>query len=211
MRARLATGGTVAAARAALDHGIAGNLAGGSHHARRMHGAGFCTFNDAAVTAKLLTASGEAPHVLIFDLDVHQGDGTAEICAGDSAIFTVSMHSAKNYPVRKVASSIDVALPDHTGDDAYLAALDDLLPRSLAAFSPDLVIYNAGVDPHADDRLGRLSLTDDGLRRRERAVFSFFRERAIPVAFVIGGGYSHDVEALSRRHLMTFQEALAFA
>lgn len=211
LRARLATGGTVAAARAALETGIAGNAAGGSHHARHAHGAGFCTFNDAAVTARLLTASGEVQKVMIFDLDVHQGDGTAEICAGDPAVFTVSMHAQKNYPVRKVASCIDMALPDHTGDDAYLSALGDLLSRSIAAFAPDLVIYNAGVDPHVDDRLGRLSLTDEGLRMRDRMVLSFFRSRSIPVAFVIGGGYSVDIEALARRHLITFEEARRFA
>lgn len=211
MRARLATGGTVMAARLALSEGIACNTAGGSHHARRAQGAGFCTFNDVAVAAHLLIADGEAARVLVIDLDVHQGDGTAEICAGTAAIRTVSMHSEKNYPARKQTSSIDVALPDHVRDDAYLETLDWLLPRTIQDFAPDLVFYNAGVDPHEDDRLGRLSLTDQGLRDRDRRVFSFFRDRGIAVASVLGGGYSRDIDAVARRHLITFQAASEFA
>ncbi|MBU4531201.1 MAG: histone deacetylase [Hoeflea sp.] len=210
LRARLATAGTVMAARLALSEGIACNTAGGSHHARRAQGAGFCTFNDVAVAAHLLLADGEVGRVLVIDLDVHQGDGTAEICAGIPAIRTVSMHSEKNYPARKQASSIDVALPDGVRDEAYLETLDWLLPRTLEGFSPDLVFYNAGVDPHEHDRLGRLSLSDQGLRDRDRTVFSFFRERGIPVASVLGGGYSHDIDAVARRHLITFEAALDF-
>jgi len=210
LRARLATAGTVMAARLALSEGIGCNTAGGSHHARRAQGAGFCTFNDVAVAAHLLLADGEVGRVLVIDLDVHQGDGTAEICAGSSEIRTVSMHSEKNYPARKQKSSIDVALPDGVRDDAYLETLDWLLPRTIEGFSADLVFYNAGVDPHGNDRLGRLSLSDAGLRRRDRRVFSFFRERGIPVASVLGGGYSHDIDALARRHLITFEAALEF-
>jgi len=198
------------AARLALSEGIGCNTAGGSHHARRAQGAGFCTFNDVAVAAHLLLADGEVGRVLVIDLDVHQGDGTAEICAGSSEIRTVSMHSEKNYPARKQKSSIDVALPDGVRDDAYLETLDWLLPRTIEGFSADLVFYNAGVDPHGNDRLGRLSLSDAGLRRRDRRVFSFFRERGIPVASVLGGGYSHDIDALARRHLITFEAALEF-
>jgi acetoin utilization deacetylase AcuC-like enzyme len=209
-RAQLATAGTVMAARLALSQGIACNAAGGSHHARRAQGAGFCTFNDVAVASHLLLADGEVARVLVIDLDVHQGDGTAEICAGMDAIRTVSMHSEKNYPVRKQVSSIDVALPDGVRDAAYLETLDWLLPRSIDCFAPDLVFYNAGVDPHEDDRLGRLSLTDEGLRNRDRRVFSFFRERGIPVASVMGGGYSRDVDAVARRHLLTFEAASDF-
>ena len=207
LRARLATAGTVMAARLALDHGIACNTAGGSHHARRAQGAGFCTFNDVAVAAHLLLADGEVERVLVIDLDVHQGDGTAEICDGNPAIRTVSMHAEKNYPARKKLSVIDVALPDGTADDAYLEMLDWLLPQTIEGFNPDLVFYNAGVDPHRDDRLGRLDLSDNGLLKRDRRVFSWCRRLGIPVASVLGGGYSHDIDALSRRHLLTFQAA----
>ena len=207
MRARLATAGTVMAARLALAHGLACNTAGGSHHARRAQGAGFCTFNDVAVAAHLLLADGDVGRVLVLDLDVHQGDGTAEICAGTAAIRTVSMHAEKNYPVRKQSSSIDIALPDGVRDEAYLETLDWLLPRSIDGFPADLVFYNAGVDPHENDRLGRLSLTDHGLKARDRRVFSFFRELGIPVASVLGGGYSHDIDAVARRHLLTFEAA----
>lgn len=210
LRARLATAGTVMAARLALSEGIACNTAGGSHHARRAQGAGFCTFNDVAVASHLLLADGEVGRVLVIDLDVHQGDGTAEICAGVDAIRTVSVHSEKNYPVRKQISSIDVALPDGVRDEAYLETLDWLLPSSIDGFSPDLVFYNAGVDPHEHDRLGRLSLTDQGLKDRDRRVFSFFRQRGIPVASVLGGGYSRDVDAVARRHLLTFEAASEF-
>lgn len=211
LRARLATAGTVMAARLALAEGIACNTAGGSHHARRAQGAGFCTFNDVAVASHLLLADGEVGRVLVIDLDVHQGDGTAEICAGMDAIRTVSMHSEKNYPVRKQVSSIDVALPDGVRDAAYLETLDWLLPRSIDSFAPDLVFYNAGVDPHENDRLGRLSLSDRGLKDRDRRVFSFFRERGMPVASVLGGGYSRDIEAVAGRHLLTFEAAAEFA
>ena len=210
MRARLATAGTVMTARLALAEGIACNTAGGSHHARRAQGAGFCTFNDVAVASHLLLADGEVGRVLVIDLDVHQGDGTAEICAGIDAIRTVSMHSEKNYPVRKQSSSIDVALPDGVRDEAYLETLDWLLPRTIETFTPDLVFYNAGVDPHENDRLGRLSLSDRGLKDRDRRVFSFFRERGIAVASVLGGGYSRDVDAVARRHLLTFEAASEF-
>jgi acetoin utilization deacetylase AcuC-like enzyme len=210
LRARLATAGTVMAARIALQDGIACNAAGGSHHARRDQGAGFCTFNDVAVAANLLIADGEAGQILVVDLDVHQGDGTAEICGGNPCIRTVSMHAEKNYPARKQTSDIDVALPDGVRDDAYLETLDWLLPQTIDRFAPDLVFYNAGVDPHRDDRLGRLSLSDTGLRERDRRVFSFFRSRNIPVTSVIGGGYSHDIDSLSRRHLITFETAADF-
>lgn len=210
LRARLATAGTVMAARLALAEGLACNTAGGSHHARRAQGAGFCTFNDVAVAAHLLLADGEVGQVLVIDLDVHQGDGTAEICAGMDTIRTVSMHSEKNYPVRKQISSIDVALPDGVRDEAYLETLDWLLPRSLEGFAPDIVFYNAGVDPHENDRLGRLSLSDYGLKSRDRRVFSFFRQRGIPIASVLGGGYSRDIDAVAGRHLLTFEAAAEF-
>lgn len=210
LRARLATAGTVMAARLALSEGIACNTAGGSHHARRDQGAGFCTFNDVAVASLVLLADGEARNILVVDLDVHQGDGTAEICGANAAVRTVSVHGEKNYPVRKQTSDIDVALPDGVRDEAYLETIDWLLPQTIDSFNPDLVFFNAGVDPHEADRLGRLSLTDDGLRERDRRVFSFFRARNIPIAAVIGGGYSQDINALARRHLGTFEAAAEF-
>lgn len=210
LRARLASAGTVLAGRIALDEGIACNTAGGSHHARRAGGAGFCTFNDVAVAAHVLLAEGAVSRVLVVDLDVHQGDGTAEICAGNAAIRTVSMHAEKNYPARKQVSFLDVGLPDGVRDDAYLEMLDWLLPQAVDGFVPDLVYYNAGVDPHGEDRLGRLGLTDRGLYERDRRVFDFFRRRGIPVASVLGGGYSFDVDAVARRHLLTFRAAAEF-
>ncbi|ODT08923.1 MAG: histone deacetylase [Mesorhizobium sp. SCN 65-20] len=210
-RAQLAAGGTLLAARLALAHGIACNAAGGSHHARRGQGAGFCTFNDVAVAALGLLAEGRAENVLVVDLDVHQGDGTAQILAGNAAVFTFSMHAEKNYPVRKVASCLDIGLPDGTGDDAYLEVLADALDDLSRRRPWDIVFYNAGVDPHRDDRLGRLALSDDGLRRRERLVLEHFREAGVPVCGVIGGGYSSDVEALARRHAILFETAAAFA
>ncbi len=210
-RAQLAAGGTLLAARLALAHGIACNAAGGSHHARRGQGAGFCTFNDVAVAALALLAEGRAENVLVVDLDVHQGDGTAQILTDNPAVFTFSMHAEKNYPVRKVASCLDIGLPDGTGDYAYLEILAEAL-KGLSRRRPwDIVFYNAGVDPHRDDRLGRLALSDDGLRRRERLVLEHFRKAGVPVCGVIGGGYSSDVEALARRHAILFETAAAFA
>jgi acetoin utilization deacetylase AcuC-like enzyme len=210
-RAQLATAGTLLAARLALQHGIACNAAGGSHHARRSQGAGFCTFNDVAVATCVLLAEGRVGGVLVVDLDVHQGDGTADILAAEPRAFTFSIHAERNFPVRKIPSSLDVGLPDGVGDDAYIEHLEELLPQLLARCSPDLVFYNAGVDPHREDRLGRLALSDDGLRRRDIAVISFFRERGIPVCGVIGGGYSTDLAALAGRHANLFEVAAGFA
>lgn len=210
-RARLAAGGTMLAARMALEHGIACNAAGGSHHARFAHGAGFCTFNDVAVAALDLIAEHPLMRILVIDLDVHQGDGTAEILSGEHRVFTVSMHAQKNYPVRKVASGLDVGLPDGMEDEAYLAQLDAVLDRLQGAARWDLVFYNAGVDPHRDDRLGRLSLSDEGLRARDLMVIDRFRRLGIPVCGVIGGGYSRDIEALAARHAILFEVAESFA
>lgn len=209
-RARYATAGTVLAARLALEHGIACNTAGGSHHARRAQGAGFCTFNDVGVAAAVLLAEGTIEQILVVDLDVHQGDGTADIFCENQAVFTFSMHGARNYPTRKIPSDLDIELPDGTGDDAYLEMLAEYLPGLLAASTPQLVFYNAGVDPHRDDRLGRLNLTDEGLARRDAAVIGFFRERGIPVCGVIGGGYSFDIDAVARRHSILFRTAVEF-
>lgn len=209
-RARAAAAGTVLAARLALECGIACNTAGGSHHARRAHGAGFCTFNDVGVAATLLLSEGAVTNAMVFDLDVHQGDGTAEIFAAEERVFTVSVHAERNYPHEKVPSNMDVALPDKVRDDAYIEVVEDTLERAFTTFRPDIVFYNAGVDPHGDDRLGRLSLTDEGLERRERTVISFFRERGIPLCGVIGGGYSRDAQAVAARHAILFRVAREF-
>ena len=211
LRAQLATGGTVLAARLAMRHGIACNTAGGSHHARRAQGAGFCTFNDVAVAALVLLADGAARNILVVDLDVHQGDGTADILANDPRVFTFSMHGDRNYPARKIASDLDVALPDGTGDATYIEGLAAILPELSSQRRWDIIFYNAGVDVHAEDRLGRLSLSDDGLRARDETVISHFRRLGIPVCGVIGGGYSTDVPALAARHAMLFEVAAGYA
>ncbi|MEP6566677.1 MAG: histone deacetylase [Mesorhizobium sp.] len=211
LRAQLATGGTVLAARLALLNGIACNSAGGSHHARRAQGAGFCTFNDGAVASLVLLAEGAVQNILIVDLDVHQGDGTADILKDEPCAFTFSMHGERNYPVRKIASDLDVALPDGTGDAAYLERLSGILPDLSARARWDLVFYNAGVDVHAEDRLGRLSLSDDGLRARDDMVIQHFRALGIPLCGVIGGGYSTDVATLAARHAILFEVASGYA
>ena len=200
IRARAAVGGTLLTARLALAQGIACNTAGGSHHASADSGAGFCVFNDVAVAARRLLAEGAIGKALVVDLDVHQGDGTARIFENDPAVFTVSMHAERNFPARKAVSDLDIALPDGTGDDAYLETLAQILPALLARETPDLVFFNAGVDPHADDKLGRLSLSDAGLARREAFVLGSCLERGIPVAGVIGGGYDADIDRLADRH-----------
>ena len=209
-RARLSAAGTLLAARLALRHGLAGSGAGGSHHAQRATGAGFCVFNDVAVAAKALKASREIERALVVDLDVHQGDGTADCLGAEPDLFTFSMHAERNYPAQKIPSDLDVGLADGMGDDAYLETIAAHLPRLLDALQPDIVFYNAGVDPHRDDKLGRLSLTDDGLKRRDRYVVREAWRRDIPIVAVIGGGYSADLHALARRHAFVF-EALAEA
>ncbi|MBB3948739.1 histone deacetylase family protein [Aureimonas jatrophae] len=210
MRSRCAVGGTLLAARLALEGGLACNTAGGSHHAGPSGGAGFSVFNDVAVAAHVLLAEGDVSRVLVFDCDVHQGDGTARIFAEDPAVFTLSMHAERNYPTEKARSDLDVALPDGLEDDAYLALLPDLLDRAIREARPDIVFYNAGVDPHRDDRLGRLALSDAGLAERDRRVIGTCRERGLPIAGVIGGGYSRDIEALARRHSILHRVAAEF-
>ncbi|MFH6786243.1 MULTISPECIES: histone deacetylase family protein [Methylobacterium] len=207
-RSLASAGGTLLAARLALAGGLAGSTAGGSHHARQDGGRGFCVFNDVAVAALALKREGTIRRALVIDLDVHQGDGTADCLKDEPDLFTFSMHAEKNYPTDKVPGDLDVGLPDGLGDDAYLAALRQHVPRLLDGQRPDLVFYNAGVDPHRDDRLGRLALTDEGLRRREAFVIDEVRRRGIPLAAVIGGGYATDVEALAERHALVF-EAMA--
>ena len=199
LRARTACAGTTLTARLALEHGIACNTAGGSHHARGPQGAGFCVFNDVAVAIRVLQADGAIGRALVLDCDVHQGDGTAHIFADDPTVATVSIHAERNYPVRKAASTLDIGLPDGVEDAAYLRVLDEVLEQALA-LPADIVFYNAGVDPHRDDRLGRLALSDEGLLERDRRVIAAVREAGLPLAGVLGGGYSDDVEALARRH-----------
>lgn len=210
-RAQMAVAGTVLAAKLALRHGIACNTAGGSHHARRAHGAGFCTFNDVGVAASLLLAERAVRRVLVVDVDVHQGDGTAEIFSEEPRVFTFSMHARSNYPARKIPSDLDLALPDGTQDEAYLERLGAMLPVLQEYSRPDIVFYNAGVDPHREDKLGKLALSDEGLRLRDRLVLAFFRGRNVPVCAVIGGGYSDDVPALAERHAILFEEAALVA
>ena len=206
-RGRLSSAGTTLAGALALRFGLACNGAGGSHHAARGHGAGFCVFNDVAVATRTLQATGLVRTVLVVDLDVHQGDGTAGIFAGDPDVFTFSMHCERNYPARKVPSDRDVGLERGVGDAEYLEILERELALLLATECPDLVFYNAGVDPHADDRLGHLALTDEGLGRRDRMVVAACRDAGVPLAGVIGGGYGDDVHALARRHAGLFEAA----
>ncbi|MFC4174939.1 histone deacetylase [Microvirga sp. GCM10011540] len=207
-RARASAGGTLLASKLALQHGLAGSTAGGSHHGQRETGAGFCVFNDVAIAAKALKHERRIHRALVVDLDVHQGDGTADCLRDDADLFTFSVHAEKNYPVRKIPSDLDIGLPDGVQDDAYLDVLRAHLPRLLDALAPDLVFLNAGVDPHRDDKLGRLALSDEGLRRRDSLVIEETRTRGIPLVAVIGGGYSADIDALAHRHAIVF-EAMA--
>lgn len=202
-RSLLAQGGTWLAACLALEHGYAANGAGGSHHALPDTGAGYCVLNDLAVAANRLVEEGRARRVLVLDCDVHQGDGTAVLLAGRPDIFTLSVHAEKNFPARKARSSLDIGLPDGLGDDGYLAALGKTLPAVLDQFAPDIVLYQAGVDPHRDDRLGRLGLSDAGLEARDRHVMAEARRRGIPLASVLGGGYGDDHGEVAARHVRT--------
>jgi acetoin utilization deacetylase AcuC-like enzyme len=206
-RTCIALAGTVLAAELALQHGLACSTAGGTHHAYYDFGSGYCIFNDLAVTARALLAQGRVRRVLIVDLDVHQGDGTASILRDDGAIFTFSMHCEANFPFRKQASDLDVGLPAGAADDEYLRALAHHLPDLLAQVRPDLVLYDAGVDPHQDDLLGKLALTDAGLYRRDLYVLTTCRRARVPAACVIGGGYSRDIDALARRHSLVHRAA----
>ena len=210
-RAWRAVGGTCEAAEAALSLGVTINLAGGTHHAFAGRGEGFCVFNDVAVAIRMLLAAGRIRRAAIIDLDVHQGNGTHEIFAGDERVYTFSMHGSRNYPFRKVPGRFDVALEDGTADAAYLALLADALPVVLAQSAPDLVIYLAGADPHEGDQLGRLRLTFDGLARRDAMVLSACRDVGIPVAITIAGGYGRDIGTTVEAHTRTVAVAREFA
>lgn len=210
-RTRLSSAGTTLAAWLALEHGIACNSAGGSHHAGPDNGAGFCVFNDVAVAICNLMAQGVGGSFLVIDADVHQGDGTARIFAGNDRVFCLSIHADKNFPARKAQSDIDVGVPDGTGDAAYLTLLRAAIETALAASRPALVFYNAGVDVHGEDRLGRLALSDQGLRARDAMVLAMVRDRGLPVVGVLGGGYAEDPRTVAARHLVLFQEAARHA
>lgn len=205
-RSLTTVGGSLAAAREALLTGISGQLAGGTHHAHRDFGSGFCVFNDLAVATRVLLAEGAVERIAIVDLDVHQGDGTAAILAEEPRAFTLSVQGQKNFPFRRMVSSLDIELPDGTGDAAYLEALTPAVER-VVAFRPDLVLYLSGADALAADRLGRLSLTHEGLMTRDRIVFETFRQRGVPVSIAVGGGYAEPISASVEGYANTFRAA----
>jgi acetoin utilization deacetylase AcuC-like enzyme len=205
-RSRATVGGALAAAHAALAQGVSGQLAGGTHHAHRDFGSGFCVFNDLAVAALTLLEQRVVERIAVLDLDVHQGDGNAAILKDQPDVFVVSLHGAKNFPFRKVPSDLDVDLPDGTEDAAYHRALLDALP-AIAAFRPDLLLYLSGADPLRQDRLGRLSLSFEGLAERDRLVFEFCRRRGLPVSIAIGGGYADPIADSVRAYANTFRTA----
>jgi acetoin utilization deacetylase AcuC-like enzyme len=206
-RSRRSSGATIAACRSAFVHGIAVNLAGGTHHAFRDAGEGYCVFNDAAVAARAMQAEGLARRVAIIDTDVHQGNGTAAILRDDPNVFTFSIHGAKNFPLRKELSDLDIALSDGTGDAEYLEALEIGLRQTLARSGADLVIFLSGADPFFDDKLGRLKLSKAGLRDRDQMVFSHCRAAGLPMAVTMGGGYARQVEDTVDIHFQTISLA----
>ena len=206
-RSRLAVAGTVLALEAALIEGLAGNLAGGTHHAFADHGEGFCVLNDVAVAIRKAQHAGRLQRALIIDLDVHQGNGTASIFEADDRVFTFSMHGERNYPAQKMRSSLDIGLPDGVGDDEYLQRLQDALPQLLRGFSPEVIFYLAGVDVMAGDRYGRLKLTEQGLRERERRVLDFASAKGLPLVITLAGGYASDAARTARLHAVVFEEA----
>ncbi len=206
-RTLIAVGGTVLTARLALQNGLACNTAGGTHHAFPNYGSGFCIFNDLAIAARVVQNLGLAQKILIIDLDVHQGDGTAFIFAKDKTVFTFSMHCEINFPGAKQKSDLDVPLSAGMEDDDYLQTLSHYLGDLLADFQPDLVLYDAGVDPHIDDRLGKLALSDRGIFRREMQVLGTCAAGGYPVACTIGGGYADDMQALVYRHSLLHRAA----
>jgi acetoin utilization deacetylase AcuC-like enzyme len=206
-RSRRSVGATIAAARTALDDGVAANLAGGTHHAFVDRGEGFCVFNDVAVATRALQRSHDARRVAIVDLDVHQGNGTAAIFKDDAAVFTFSMHGEKNFPFKKETSNLDVPLPDGTGDDEYLSLLRIHLDEVLNRHRPDFVFYLAGADPYEGDRLGRLKLTIEGLRARDEIVLSTVSRAGLPVAISMSGGYANDIDAIVTIHSNTIRTA----
>ena len=210
-RSRRSAGATLAAAKIALKEGVAANLAGGTHHAYRNKGSGFCVFNDSAIAARSVQKEiNPGLKIAIIDLDVHQGNGTASILENDSSIFTLSIHGENNFPFKKEVSDLDVGLADETGDEPYLEALHQSLEKLDTQFTPDLIIYLAGADPHEGDRLGKLSLSKNGMRQRDECVFQFGLDRQIPVAFSMAGGYGKEIQSTVDIHFQTIQTALQF-
>jgi len=207
-RARRSTGSTIAACRAALSEGSGLNLGGGTHHAGPDYGQGFCVFNDSAVAARAMQAEGLVDRIVILDCDVHQGNGTAEIFAGDPSVFTFSIHGQKNFPFRKKPSDLDIGLPDDADDPIYLDALEEGVDRALDAAQADLAIYLAGADPYADDRLGRLAITKRGLAQRDRYVLDACQAAQLPVAIAMAGGYGKRIEDTVDIHLQTVRLAV---
>ena len=210
-RSRRSAGATVAAAKVAFDDGIACNLAGGTHHAYRNRGSGFCVFNDSAIAARTLQKEiNPKLQIAVIDLDVHQGNGTASILEHDASIFTLSLHGENNFPFQKESSDLDIGLPDGCNDEMYLNALQNALDQLDNRFKADCVIYLAGADPHEGDRLGRLELSKQGMLKRDQAVFQYALDRKLPLAFSMAGGYGKDLESTVDIHFQTIQTALQF-
>ena len=207
-RSRLAVQGTLLATRAALADGRAGNLAGGTHHAFADHGEGFCVLNDVAITIRRLQHEGLLRRALVIDLDVHQGNGTAAIFEGDESVFTFSMHGERNYPARKMRSSLDVGLPDGIDDERYLEELERHLPLLTQSFRPEVIFYLAGVDVAAGDRYGRFALSDAGIRARDRRVIEFADQLGLPLVITLAGGYAPDALRTALLHSIVFEEAI---
>lgn len=210
-RSRRSAGATVAAAKTAMNEGISGNLAGGTHHAYRNLGSGFCVFNDSAIAARTLQKEiHPSLKVAIIDLDVHQGNGTASILASDPSIFTLSIHGENNFPFQKEKSDLDLGLADGCNDKTYLDSLHQCLDQLDSCFKADALIYLAGADPHEGDRLGRLKITKEGMRQRDEAVFQYALDKQIPVAFSMAGGYGKEIQSTVDIHFQTIETALHY-
>ena len=209
-RSYLETEGTYLTAKTALDRGLACHVGGGTHHAHYDHGFGFCVFNDLAYTAIRLIKEKLVKQVLILDLDVHQGDGTIDICHKYSSIYTCSMHSETNFPYDKKQGWMDIGLPSHIEDHEYLNKLEETLEKIKQHITPDIVLYDAGVDVFRDDKLGNLQVSLEGIRQRDLMVLNHYRKLNTPVATVIGGGYSKDKEELAKRHSIIFETAIQY-
>lgn len=210
-RSRRSAGATVAAAKTALQEGIAANLAGGTHHAYRDTGSGFCVFNDSAIAARALQKEiNSSLKVAVLDLDVHQGNGTAAILQNDDSIFTLSIHGENNFPFKKEQSDLDVGLADGCNDVVYLHSLSTALDQLDSRFKADCLIFLAGADPHEDDRLGRLDISKDGMRLRDEMVFQYALDRQLPIAFSMAGGYGKEIESTVDIHFQTIKTALQF-
>jgi len=210
LRSRLASSGTLLAARTALASGLAGNLAGGTHHAFADHGEGFCVLNDVAIAIAKLRVEGEIERALVIDLDVHQGNGTAAIFEDSDAVFTFSMHGERNYPAAKMRSNLDVSLADGVGDAEYLDLLRRHLPAVLERSSPEVAFYLAGVDVAAGDRYGRMALSEEGIRARDRLVIEAVRDLRVPLVILLAGGYAASRERTAELHAHAFREAVAY-